>query len=139
MAPASDIQGNRQVLPGRLVTPTQRSLARCRANGWPADVTERWMPVPKHPAGGVRRDLFHCIDVVALDGQPGVLGIQACAGASAAARVWKLRAIPEARAWLAARNRLEIWAWRKVGPAGKRKLWEVRVIPLELAPPEKDE
>jgi hypothetical protein len=80
----------------------------------------------------VRRDLFHCVDLVALDGQPGSLGIQATSGANAAARLTKARELPELRAWLAAGNRFQVWGWRKVGARGKRKTWDVRVVPLTL-------
>jgi hypothetical protein len=108
------------------VTPTQRTLARCRAQGWPVQVVERYIPQARR-----RVDLFGAIDLVALDGLPGVLGIQACSGGDAATRMAKARALPEIAAWVGAGNRFEVWAWRKVGPRGKRKLWEVRIVPFD--------
>jgi hypothetical protein len=65
---------------------------------------------------------------VALDDGAGVLGIQACAGASASARLTKAMEQPELQAWLARGNRFQVWAWRKAGARGKRKTWQVRII-----------
>jgi hypothetical protein len=75
-------------------------------------------PLKSTAPPGIRRDLFGCIDIVALDGLPGVLGIQATSLSNRAARVAKIRTDPEvaplARAWLLAGNRLEVWGWAKV-------------------------
>lgn len=111
-------------------SPTARSLEECRRRGWPAGVVEKWISLPGHPGGGVRKDLFGAIDVIALDGQPGSLGIQATSGSNASARLEKAAAIPEIGAWLDAGNRFQVWAWRKAGPRGKRKTWQVRVVDL---------
>lgn len=106
-----------------------RTLARCRAAGWPVQIVEKWVPAARK-----RIDLFGCIDLVALDGQPGVLGIQATSGSNAAARATKARELPTLRAWLEAGNRFEVWGWRKVGARGKRKLWDVRIVRVEIHP-----
>lgn len=85
------------------MTPTARTLAACRKLGWEPDVVERWI------GGGcikVRRDLFGCIDLVVLDGRPGLLGIQATSGSNGSSRVKKMSAEPRARAWLLAGNRI---------------------------------
>jgi hypothetical protein len=42
------------------MTPMARTLAFLRGCGHAADVVERWLP-----RVNVRRDLFHCIDIVA--------------------------------------------------------------------------
>lgn len=131
------------------MTPTQRTLARLREFGYHAAVVEKW-----NPHARVRQDLFGGIDIVAVERAPtcsfsaydryasgeglGVLGIQACAAASAAARETKLRTLvaePDGalRAWLAAGNRLEVWAWglrlsgerRKDGLLDRRKTWQL--------------
>jgi hypothetical protein len=44
-----------------------------------------------------------------------------------AARQRKIEGLPEAAEWLEGR-RLWVVGWRKVGPRGKRKLWEPRVV-----------
>jgi hypothetical protein len=108
------------------MTPTARSLAEGRRREWRVDVVERWI------GGGrikVRKDLFGCIDLVALDGRPGVLGIQATSRSNVSARVRKIReeCWPAAEAWLRAGNRLEVWGWGKL-KAG----WALRVVAVEL-------
>ena len=101
-------------------SPTQRSLAECRKRGWVAQVVEKWNPHAK-----VRQDLFGCIDIVAITPQ-GILGIQACAGASHAARAAKMRAEPRALSWLNSGAFLSVWSWAKKGPRGAVKHWTLR-------------
>jgi len=115
-------------------SPTKRTLAECRKRGWTAQVVERW-----NQHARVRVDLFGVIDLVAIvppinplvppvAGDPsGILGIQACAGASHAARRDKILAEPRARQWVVAGGRLELWSWSKRGERGKRKLWTLRI------------
>ena len=107
-------------------SPTSRSLDYCRKQGWTCQVVEKWIPQAKR-----RIDLFGCIDVVALDGNP--LGIQACAGSSHAARRAKAIAEPRLQLWLDAGCRFEVWSWTKKGKAGKRKLWTLRREAVTLA------
>ena len=98
-------------------SPTRRSLEKLRAIGYAADVVERWIP-----RANVRRDLFSCIDLVAIRAdKPGVLGIQACTAGDVSKRLRKISSIAAARTWLLAGNRLAVWGWRK---AGRR--WFVR-------------
>jgi len=103
----------------RKTTPTARTLEELRRREWPAQVVERWLPGRRPKKGGapgeteptaygVRKDLFGAIDVLALDGCPGSLGIQACAGASASERAKKAAAEPLLRAWLRAGNRCSV-------------------------------
>ncbi len=101
-------------------SPTVRTLAECRKRGWDVDIVERRV----HRF--VTKDFLGCIDIIAVT-DDGLLGIQACAGASHAARVAKCRAEPRVRSWLARGARLEVWSWSKRGDAGKRKLWTLRV------------
>lgn len=104
------------------MSPTQRARAHCKAQGWVSQIVEKWNPHAK-----VRQDLFGCIDMIVLDGQPGgPLGVQVCAGASHAARRTKAMAEPRLRAWMQAPARFEVWSFSKKGAAGKRKLWELR-------------
>jgi hypothetical protein len=99
-----------------------RTTAYCLAKGWPCAKTEYWNSWAK-----VRKDLFGCIDYLVLDGLPGVLGVQVTDGSNASKRVAKcLEVIPPQ--WFEAGNRLEVWAWAKRGPAGKRKLWALRRV-----------
>lgn len=107
-------------------SPTQRTLAELRKHGRTSQVVERW-----NQHARVRVDLFGVIDLVAL--APGVvLGIQACAGASHAARRTKILAEPRAIQWLQAGAALEIWSWAKQGARGKAKRWTLRVEAITL-------
>lgn len=105
------------------MTPTQRALADARELGMQAQVVERWNAYAK-----VRIDLFDCIDIVAVHEGVGVLGIQACAGASHAARRDKAIASERLLRWLGAGGRFEVWSYSKVngGKRGGRKLWKLR-------------
>jgi hypothetical protein len=102
------------------MSPTQRTLAECRKRGWTAAVVERWNPHAK-----IRQDLFGCIDILALT-PDGILAIQACAGASHAARLTKCQSEPRTNAWLACGGLFQVWSWSKRGERGKRKLWALR-------------
>ena len=100
-------------------SPTTRTLARLRELGYVATITERW-----NAHARIRQDLFGFIDVLALrDGE--VLGVQACAGASASARVKKIIEHENLNAVRKSGIRIEVWAWRKL-KAG----WDCRVIDL---------
>lgn len=107
------------------MTPTQRTRAYLKARGVTNQIVEHWIAIPGHPAGGTRRDLFGCIDVVALLGGE-IVGIQTCAGASHAARKAKIEATPEMGAWAAHGGGIELWSWAKRGDRGNRKLWTLR-------------
>lgn len=105
-----------------MVSPTQRSLAFCRDQGWIAEVTEHWNPYAR-----IRQDLFGFIDILALR-EPGVpaLGIQTTAAAGAAARVAKILEEPKAVRWLASGNEIEVWDWYKRAKPVDRKWWRLR-------------
>ena len=100
--------------------PTARTLKRLRENGWTCDVVERWL------GGKIRKDLFGCIDVLAVkDGR--LLAIQSTVGAAHANRVRKSANVKELREFLKVPNsRFEVWSWSKRGEHGKRKLWTLR-------------
>lgn len=88
------------------------------------------------PAPAVRKDFLGCIDILALDGLPGSLGIQACAGGDASTRAKKAAAEPLLKPWLAAGNRFQVWAWREIwvdtGAKTKAKRWRPRIVCLVL-------
>lgn len=111
-------------------SPTARTLAHLRKQDFLAAVVERRLPY-----GFTTIDLFGFIDVVALDGLPGLLGVQTTSQPHAAARVHKIaeECAEAARRWLAAGNRIEVHGWAKRGGRGERKLWTVSVRRLTLA------
>jgi hypothetical protein len=108
------------------MTPTARTLATLRAEGWTAAVVEKWIPQTHQ-----RKDLFGVIDILAIRDDMPVLGVQCTTASNAAARIAKAIAEPAMRTWL--RPALfEVWGWAKRGARGKRKLWTVVRTPLVL-------
>jgi hypothetical protein len=104
------------------VTPTARTLQHLKKLGYTAQVVEQTI---RGKGMVFKRDLFGCIDVLAL-GNGVTLGVQACAGASHAARLTKAKQQPALPRWLFCGNRFEVWSWAKQGPRGKRKVWTLR-------------
>ena len=111
-----------------MASPTSRTLDYCRKQGWYAGIVERYIAQCRQ-----RFDLFGCIDLVALDGLPGSLGIQATSGSNHSSRVKKALEEPRLLVWLEAGNRFEVWSWAKQGPKGKRKVWKLRQEPITLS------
>lgn len=106
-------------------SPTQRSLKLLRETGWIPEVVERWNAYTK-----TRKDLFGCIDIVAL--RHGELaGIQTTS-ASGSSRIAKIKAEPRMVSWLEAGGTLYVHGWAKRGARGKRKTWTCRVVPITL-------
>lgn len=94
------------------MTPTQRTLAKLRADGWLPAVVERW-----NPHARIRQDLFGFIDILAVrDGE--TLAVQATSGSNVSARVAKIAASDTAPMVRKAGWRVEVWGWRK-NAAGK--------------------
>lgn len=94
------------------MTPTQRTLARLREEGWLPAVVERW-----NPHARIRQDLYGFIDIVAV--RPGeTLAVQCTSGGEVARRVAKIAASETVAAVRAAGWRIEVWGWRK-SAAGK--------------------
>lgn len=118
----------------------QRSREELKKQGYATWIVEK----PFNPYTKRREDLFNLFDVIGIRGDlAGVTGIQAC-GEDVAAHVNKvihgytdakgleIPANPYLRVWLQSGNRAFIWAWRKRGEKGKRKLWELREIQFIL-------
>lgn len=108
------------------MTPTQRSMAKLKAEGFICQIAEKW--VPASPAGFkgplVRKDAWGFADIEAAKvGVNGTLYVQTTSGAHVAARIAKIRSIAAAGILLAAGNHIVVHGWSKKGPRGKRKLW----------------
>ncbi len=102
-------------------SPTQRALAECKRRGWTAGIVEKWNQFAR-----IRQDLYGFIDLVVCGQDIGIVGVQACAGSSHAAREAKIEAEPRAVKWLQSGGRAEVWSFRKGGARGKRKTWTLR-------------
>lgn len=106
------------------MTPTQRSLALLRERGYHATVVERWNPYAR-----IRQDLWGFADILCL--KPGeILAVQTTSGSNVSGRLKKIAASPLITTVLLAGIKIVVHGWRKVGPRGKRKTWEVREEPL---------
>lgn len=106
-----------------MATPTARTLAELRKQGYVAAVVERWLPKVD-----LRKDLFGCIDVLACHGlTAGCLGVQATTRENVMHRVEKAAKQIELRTFLQAGNRFEVWGWEQRG--GK---WTHLVYPVTL-------
>lgn len=113
-------------------SPTQRTLKWLKDRGFRAAITERWNAYAR-----VRVDLFGFIDLVALhENTTGVLAIQTTSGSNVAARITKIRGIPESELWLETGNAIWVIGWRKLvayndkGLKLKRKQWVPRIVVL---------
>jgi hypothetical protein len=106
-----------------MTSPTARTLGLLRRRGYAAEVCERWIA-----QAGIRRDLFGCMDILAVHPQEaGALGVQATTASHLAARVRKSARVPALRTWLAAGNRFQVWGWAKHG-----RRWRVKVVAVQL-------
>lgn len=111
------------------MTPTQRSLARLKSQGYFTQVVEKWNPFAR-----IRQDLFGAIDILAVRANMnGCIGIQTTTMGNVQARLTKAAALPAIRAFIMAGNRFEVWGWAKRGLRGKRKMWECKVIPISIS------
>jgi len=101
-----------------MISPTQRSLAYLRDQGWLVATVERWNPHAK-----VRQDLFGILDLLAVrDGE--TLGVQTTSGSNVAARARKIADSSHVDALQRAGWRLVVHGWRK-GSNGRYALREV--------------
>ncbi len=111
--------------------PTQRSMEYLRDRGHTVQVVEKWVSIATMPGGGIRRDLFGCIDVVAMvDGK--IVGIQCGATSGHSGHKKKCMAEPRLIEWLQCGARFLIMSWEKQGPKGKAKRWKLREEELTL-------
>lgn len=114
------------------MTPTQRTLRALRAQGRVCGIVEKWNAHDR-----IRKDLFGIIDIIALDPERGVVGVQST-GQDFAGHHRKLteEKAQECIHWLETPGTvLELWGWRKikVKRGGKAKIWEPRIRVYTLA------
>lgn len=110
------------------MSPTARSLALLRHEGWQVAVVERWIP-----GANVRADLWHFADVLACHPRERrFLLVQATTVAHIGQRLAKVRARPEAAAWLEAGGSIEVHGWCLRN--GRWHLRRVELRPQDMAP-----
>jgi hypothetical protein len=106
-------------------SPTQRTLALLRKQGYTCAITEHWNTFAK-----LRNDLFGFVDVLAI--APQMIAVQTTSGDNVSHRLEKIRSIPAAREWLEDGHRIIIHGWAKRGGRGQRKLWGCREVEVTL-------
>lgn len=97
--------------------PTARTIQYLKKQGVLAETVERWIVIPGAPGGGRRKDLFDCIDVIALDA--GIVGIQCGAASGHSAHLKKCLNSESLKLWLRAGGKFAICSWGK--RASKKK------------------
>lgn len=98
------------------MSPTSRSLALLRSQGWLAEVVEHWNPFSK-----TRKDLFGVWDIVAI--RPGqVAFIQTTTAGNMKARMKKIAAHPDSDYMRESGAMLAVHGWHKVG-----RKWECKI------------
>lgn len=96
------------------MTPTQLTLRYLRAQGWTAEVVERW-----NPHARVRNDLFGFIDVLAIkDGE--TLAVQTTSASNVPARIRKIAEHPNVGVVREAGWGIHVHGWAK-----RRGKWEL--------------
>jgi len=110
-------------------SPTSRSLQYLRKAGWTACVVEKW-----NRFAGVRQDAFGFGDILAV--QKGKIAlIQTTSAANVSARRKKILSLPAFARWTDAGGITVLHGWRKAGPRGKRKTWQLHSEILSPAIP----
>jgi len=115
------------------MTPTQRTLKAQKAIGRKCGIVERFI---QRPGGfGFRSDLFNIIDIIALDHEDGIVGVQSCGQAfSEHYRKMTEEHRQDSVDWLEAGGKLELWGWSKykLKRGGKAMRWKPRVMDFTL-------
>ena len=99
------------------MTPTQRSLAVLRAEGYKVAIVEHWNQYAR-----IRQDLFGIVDLLAIR-ENETLAVQTTSGSNVAARIKKIAEHENTPAIRAAGWKIHIHGWRK-NSKGK---WVLRV------------
>ena len=119
------------------MSPTQRTIRELKNMGRRCAIVEKWNPFARRAGTefkGIKQDLFGIIDIIALDPERGVVGVQAC-GSSFKQHLDKILRDEEqsAQEWLSTPGAVfELWGWRKVkkNRGGKQMVWKARVVEI---------
>lgn len=103
-------------------SPTQRSLAHLREQGYLAEVVERWIP-----GANIRRDFAGFVDILAIHGERAcdVVGVQACAACDVSKRVEKIINHENVGAVRKGGIRILVHGWAK-----RKGRWQLREVDL---------
>lgn len=116
------------------MTPTQRTLAWLRENGYAACVVERFIAPRK-----IRIDAFGFADILAYGKDPlfpgnvpthGTMLVQCTTSSNLAAHRTKMQENGHVKGWISAGGHVLLFGWSKRGPRGKRKTWQPTIETL---------
>jgi hypothetical protein len=115
------------------MTPTQRTLQFYKDRSFQCGIVERWVPNPKAPGGGFRKDLFSIIDVIAVSPEEGIIGIQST-GTDFSGHWKKLtqEKVQESRQWILSGGKLVLISWTKKKNQTKRLVWTPKLREINL-------
>ena len=119
---------------------TQKTLRYLREQGLIVDKAERFNPY----AGkfGIRQDLFGFIDLIALDPQEGIIGIQSTSGNQHSKHRKAIIENENVEEWLKCGGKIWLISWskKKIKRDGKALRWFPRVekITLEMVAKERE-
>lgn len=106
-------------------SPTQRSLAKLRKEGYEADVVERYNCFTRK-----RHDLFNFGDIFAFHSDDRIfLIVQTTSASNQSSRLRKILDSDIARQWILSGGEIEVHGWRKVKKTGR---WVCNVRPVTL-------
>ena len=108
-------------------SPTQRSLALLRKDGWTVCIVEKWVPQARKTI-----DAFGFGDCLACRPGDRISLIQTTSASNIMARYHKILSLPEAEVWLRSGGLIFVHGWAKRGGFGKRKLWSCTVKEITL-------
>jgi len=123
---------------------SERTLAYYKELGMPLWRVEQWIPNPRSPGGGTRRDLWNFADYLGMCPERGIVAVQSC-GDQHSEHIRKFRE-PAIAAyivqWLTygrGRTHLDLISWgkRKVKRGGKAMRYRARIerITIETVSP----
>ena len=102
------------------MTPTQRSLALLRKEGYDAQVVEKWIP-----GANIRKDLWEFIDIVGVAEDGSLVFVQVTTASNLSARIKKAKQVDAYQALARGGHRIEFHGWKKE-PQGKRARYVLR-------------
>lgn len=101
------------------MSPTSRTLALLRKDGWLCAVVEKW-----NPHSRTRLDLYGIGDVLAIRG-PQTLLVQCTSGSNGSARVKKITEAEHTPRLREAGWSIEVHAWRKLKSGWAPRIWDL--------------
>jgi hypothetical protein len=110
------------------MTPSARSRRHLAELGYHVATVEQTIP-----RCFIKRDCYGWADLLAVHPVKGIALVQVTSGPNLAARIHKASTVAgPLTAWILAGGKLLAHGWRKAGPRGARKTWQLREVELTL-------